>query len=245
MPGDLLRSMAGDLGIYRMSDESDTRFACRVSYSALRFWMQAYCLDDGYGGIYGVSETAIIRKSTIWLRNLEDLYPGLLNWYQFNLDSRKSLSEVLTMMTTVQDLVKTDDGLYRCTAQHTITGSEKLTLILGMTDPTNLSSAYPISGMGFASRTTPQRLSGISRDHPAYQSMRGKAIIKSRDKYHAIIQLTQSLPESPFKHQFNLLTWPVLTAIDQQKRIARAEYVSILVDMLHSNGILCQIEHTE
>lgn len=37
MPGDLLRAMANDLGIPRMNDESDTRFACRVSYSALRF----------------------------------------------------------------------------------------------------------------------------------------------------------------------------------------------------------------
>ncbi|KFI52222.1 hypothetical protein [Bifidobacterium biavatii] len=243
MTGDLLHAMAGDLGLDRMLDESDTRFACRVSYSALRFWIQAYCLDDGYGGTYGVSAPTIMRKSTIWLRNLEDLYPGLLNWYRFNLDSRKGLSDVLTMLTAVHDLVKTDDGLYRCTAQHTVTVSKKLTLILGMTDPTNLSSTYPISGMGFANKTG--RLSDIPYHQFASKPIRGKAIIKPKDKRHSIIQLAQSLPESLFKRQFNLLTWPVLTAIDQQRRIARAEYVPILADMLHSNGILCQIEHIE
>ena len=118
MPDNLLSTMAGDIDIPRIPDESDTQFSHRVSYSALRFWIQAFCLDDGYGGSYGVSSSAIVRKSILWLRNLSDLYPSLIDWYYGNASIKDHLRQLLRVLADVQDLVITDDGLYRCAAEY-------------------------------------------------------------------------------------------------------------------------------
>lgn len=239
MPGDLLRAMAADLGVPRMNDESDTRFACRVSYSALRFWMQAYCLDDGYGGAFGISESTILRNSTIWLRNLSDLYPDLLDWYRFNIDSRAGLSSILHTLTDVRDLAKTVDGLYRCTARHTALCGTQSTLVLGMIDPTNQSGTLPISGMAICKIGTRSSVSLISNNNNSVTRMfNAKALFQpTHDERYVKIKLTTPLPNSLCRSQFNMLTWPILTAIDQQHRLARAEYVSILSELFRSNGI--------
>lgn len=246
MPGDLLRAMANDLGIPRMNDESDTRFACRVSYSALRFWMQTYCLDDGYGGAFGISESAIMRNSTIWLRNLSGLYSDLLDWYRFNIDSRTGLSNIFHMLTDVRDLVKTDDGLYRCTAWHTVSCGTQSTLVLGMADPTNQSGTLPLSGMAVCETGTRSSVSPPSSHshNSVIRTSNAKALFQpTHDERYVKIKLTTSLPHSLCRSQFNMLTWPLLTVIDQQRRLARAEYVHTLVDLLRSNGVPCQMDH--
>ncbi|KAB5603609.1 hypothetical protein [Bifidobacterium jacchi] len=247
MPGDLLRTIAGDLGIQRMHDESETQLACRASYSALRFWIEAFCLDDGYGGTCGISETAIIRKSTIWLRNLEDLYPGLLHWYRFDSVAGKSIANILRMLVAVQDLTATDEELYRCATSHTSPLGTRYDLILGMTDPTSQSDAFPMSGMASITRNDQHRpVVSVVSAAPAGSSAtladagaeRNEAVFKpAADRNHVMITLNRPLPNASYCNQLYMMTWPTRTVNDQTKRLARIEYVPALAELLRSNGI--------
>ena len=65
----LVDVMAHDLGVpRRASDDPDGEaLACRCTFTALRFWMQAYCIDDGYGGAAGIAQTAVEQKSLAWI----------------------------------------------------------------------------------------------------------------------------------------------------------------------------------
>ena len=55
MPDRLIDSMADDLGVSHIYGENHEAFERRTVFSALRYWMQAYTLDDGFGGAYGVA----------------------------------------------------------------------------------------------------------------------------------------------------------------------------------------------
>ena len=52
---DLLNIMAADLGMSRYRNESDKSFGIRTVYSASRFWIEAFCLDDGRMGLMDAS----------------------------------------------------------------------------------------------------------------------------------------------------------------------------------------------
>lgn len=50
---DALNVIASDIGVRRFIGESEESFCRRVSYSASRFWLQAFCMDDGECGKKG------------------------------------------------------------------------------------------------------------------------------------------------------------------------------------------------
>lgn len=231
MADDLPTIMSRDLGIPRMPGEGETSSVCRVSYSALRFWVQAFCLDDGFGGSYGVAEATIIRKSAMWLRNLSGMYPGILNWYGSRDDMRGNLSRVVRMLADAGDLVRTSDGLYRCCARHTDSLGTRSPLILGLTDPTDASDARPISGMAFTSDdASPQQSAPITDTSP---SAGGQAVFTlTEDGRHCIIELPRTLRRTARTSRFDLPTWPMSGIGDRRRRIARAEYAPMLAELL-------------
>ncbi|MBW3080155.1 hypothetical protein [Bifidobacterium saguinibicoloris] len=239
MAGDLMRAMAGDLGIPRMHGEDDTRFACRVSYSALRFWIQAFCLDDGFGGSYGISQSTIIRKSEAWLRNLAGLYPDVLGWYAQDTGVRRNLSAIVRMLTNVRDIVGTNDGLYRCTARHAVPLGTDASLLLGLTDPTNLPDALPISGMAFAvggTMPTQSASSIVGASQQSRQSKKRAVFTPTTDQRYIAIDLSRSPADSAQTSRFNLLTWPVSAVDDKSHRLARTAYGPTLAKLLESAG---------
>lgn len=238
MLDNLLNTMANDLGIPRMADKNDEQFFCCVSYSALRFWIQAFCLDDGYGGSYGVSSSAIIRKSTLWLLSLSDLYPGLIDWYQGDKGINSYFHQLLQILVDVQDLVITEERLYRCTALHKASSQAGLSLILGMADPTNQQDTLPFSGMAYAyvdPKYTEPRF--VFREEKTLKTTVGTTTItRMKDSSYIAIDLTCPLSGDLHSPLLTLLTWPVSTVNDQQHRLARLPYEAALVNVLHSMG---------
>ncbi|MFC5222461.1 hypothetical protein [Bifidobacterium leontopitheci] len=246
-----------DLGITRMQGEDDARFVCRISYSALRFWMQAFCLDDGYGGSYGVSRSAIVRKSTLWLRQLSGLYPQVLDWYEHGDDMDESLSGMLGTLASAGDLVRTGDGLYRCAVSHDRVLTDGSVVALGMTDPTDMESAMPLSGMACVSFGESGAESGqlvsdmlgsgrlgsgragrrhsrwpFDTDDLTLSTRVGSVRLTRRDDRHAAVRLPRLAPDSVLRWQIDLLTWPVAFAGDMRNRIVRVEYVPVVVRLV-------------
>lgn len=237
MTGDLLDAMAGDLGVSRMRNEGNARFACRVSYTALRFWMQAFCLDDGFGGGYGVSKSTITRKCVAWLRNLSGLYPDVLDWYGHGDGMRGNLSGMVRTLAVARDLINTSDGLYRCTVRHTVPLGDDRALLLGLTDPTNLpEGTLPISGMACVTGEKPSDPVTVFNDGPRRPSTRKAVIMPTPDEQYITIDLSPPPSGSSHAAWLDLLTWPVSSVDDQSHRFARTEYCPMLAKLLESSG---------
>lgn len=126
----LLDVMAADLRLARAPREGDGDFACRLAYSALRFWMQAHCIDDGYGGALGITQEAVERKALQWVRSVGMAYPEVATRLVPRL-----VHDYCNALVAVGDLVVTDDGLLRCTAPHEVTIVPGVTTTLGLVDP--------------------------------------------------------------------------------------------------------------
>lgn len=61
----LVDVMARDLGVPRIpgDDAEGHAFTTRTAFTALRFWVQACCIDDGYGGAMGIAPAATEQKA--------------------------------------------------------------------------------------------------------------------------------------------------------------------------------------
>ncbi len=69
--------IAEDLKIVRIKDEDDLSFCSRVAYSASRYWISAFCMDDGQGGRRGVTSQVLGRRLGHWLDSLDSIMPGI------------------------------------------------------------------------------------------------------------------------------------------------------------------------
>lgn len=65
----LVDVMARDLGVPRIpgDDAEGHAFTTRTVFTALRFWVQACCIDDGYGGAMGIAPPRRNRRRWIGL----------------------------------------------------------------------------------------------------------------------------------------------------------------------------------
>lgn len=79
---DIFGAIAADVGVRRYSQESDASFCRRAAYSASRFWISAFCLDDGAGGNRGIAKQAINYRLKRWIRSIESLSPGIEEWFE-------------------------------------------------------------------------------------------------------------------------------------------------------------------
>lgn len=158
MAGRVVDAMASNLGLPAMSGEVAQSFACRTAYSALRFWMQAYCLDDGYGGAFGIGGDAVARKSTLWLRGFATVYPMVRRRFSLNGATESSpgmrgairTGHVRDMLADTGDLMATRDGTYRCAARHEVPVAGRWQAVVGLLDPTDdvaMRGVGPLSGL--------------------------------------------------------------------------------------------------
>lgn len=133
----LVDVMAHDLGVpRRTSDDPDGEaLACRCTFTALRFWMQAYCIDDGYGGAIGIAQTVVEHKTADWIAQLGAVYPWLEDKFTSTM-----LHQYCSALVAIGDLARTDEGMLRCTKPHDLkipcSDGTSVTAQLGLRDPT-------------------------------------------------------------------------------------------------------------
>lgn len=134
MPDRLIDSMADDLGVSHIYGENHEAFERRTVFSALRYWMQAYTLDDGFGGAYGVAGKTITRKAARWLDEMTGMYPSLR--FGTSPIDNGIINVMSEDMLAIGDLIKTSDGMIRCIEGHTVTFAPRMAAIVGFSDPT-------------------------------------------------------------------------------------------------------------
>lgn len=113
----LVDMMARDLGVTRKpgDDAQGHMFTVRTTFTALRFWMQACCIDDGYGGALGITQTSVEYKAKDWIAQMNAVYPWLKDAFDPTM-----LHRYCSALVGVGDLVRTDEGTLRCTKPHNL-----------------------------------------------------------------------------------------------------------------------------
>lgn len=145
----LLSIMATDLGVRRYLNETDESFGIRTVYSASRFWIEAFCLDDGRMGADGCRPGTISRRLNLWLRRISLIYPFIEQWFG-DPPASKLLYDKLIMVGDI--ISENSGGTYRCPSRHTIQISDDLKALLGVYDMTGNVMSLPISGMMLSAR---------------------------------------------------------------------------------------------
>lgn len=132
----LVDVMARDLGVpRRRRDDAEGRaLSVRTTFTALRFWMQALCIDDGYGGAIGITPTLVEWKALDWIGRVGAAYPWLVDTF-----TSVFVHRYCSALVAVGDLVETDEGTLRCTTPHNLTvrvaDGASVTAQLGLRDP--------------------------------------------------------------------------------------------------------------
>ncbi|PJM74763.1 hypothetical protein [Bifidobacterium simiarum] len=257
MVGRVLDDIAEDLGLVRVQKESNAAFASRAAYSALRFWMQAFCLDDGYGGVYGIDGKTVERKSAAWLETLARSYPDIRRW--FGGDDRAGIKRILSLMVSSRNLIVTDEGLYRCVTAHTEWISDDCAVLSGLADPTDPTKPMRANEIGvdplpFSGLTSAvSRQDRIRRQDPVHDQgswgdgswsdggignvVAGKgtrtARIQPLDERHCLLTLNAALPsDTKAARLIGMVSWPQRSATDALHRVFRREYTDVITHIL-------------
>ena len=150
---DLLNIMAADLGMSRYRNESDKSFGIRTVYSASRFWIEAFCLDDGRMGADGCQPGIISRKLNLWLDRISSIYPFIGQWINSQRHYTPFSKLLYNRLIMVGDIISENNGgTYRCSSRHTIQIDNGLKALLGVYDTTGNDTSLPISGMMLATK---------------------------------------------------------------------------------------------
>ena len=130
---DLLKIMGADLGISRYRNESDESFGIRTVYSASRFWIEAFCLDDGRMGADGCQPGIISRRLNLWLDRISSIYPFIGQWIRSQQHYTPFSKLLYNRLIMVGDIISENNGgTYRCSSRHTIQIGNDLQALLGV-----------------------------------------------------------------------------------------------------------------
>ncbi|CAK7017887.1 MAG: hypothetical protein PEGG_00730 [Paraeggerthella hongkongensis] len=131
---DAFNIIASDIGVKRFVGENEDSFCRRTVYSAARFWLSAFCMDDGANGEKGLTKQAMNRKLKRWITSLDKILPGIDDW--FNADG-KGLLAVYNRLIDIGDLALNGfEDSYVATPPAVKELSESLSCISGYFDPT-------------------------------------------------------------------------------------------------------------
>lgn len=131
---DVFNAIASDIGIKRIIGEEESSFCQRTTYSAARYWVLAFCMDDGADGKRGLAKQALNRRLKRWVASLDGIRPGLLEWFDAG---GKGISTVYNRLIDMGDLAPIDfSKLFAATRPSRIDLSATLSCITGFLDPT-------------------------------------------------------------------------------------------------------------
>lgn len=131
---DALNIIASDIGVRRFVGESKESYCHRISYSASRFWLQAFCLDDGECGKRGLSKQAMNRRLKKWVMSLDRICPGIDAWFD---SGGNGIRTVYNRLIDIGGLTLNGfEGSYVATPPVVINLSDGLSCISGYFDPT-------------------------------------------------------------------------------------------------------------
>lgn len=124
--------IASNVGVERYPGEQDVQFCRRVVYSAARFWVEAFCIDDGNDGASGIALQGLNRRVKSWIGNFEKLCPGMQKWFKLEENGPKTL---YGRLIDLGDIAPNGfEETYRATPPQILTGTNGVALVTGFYD---------------------------------------------------------------------------------------------------------------
>ena len=165
--------IADDIGVVQYSSESDRQYHRRVAYSAARFAISSFCLNDGSNGTLGISKQGLSYRLSQWAMHLDTLEPGILEWMSEN----NGLHSLYSRLINIGEIGSIDFGEhYRASHPHTLHAAPGYDLIVGFYDASD--SENPICGLSLNRLTT----SGITSFARTKDQTKPEAV--GRDSFH-------------------------------------------------------------
>ena len=131
---ELFTRVARDVGILRYWGETDEGFFARTAYTGSRYWVSAFCMDDGAGCAEGLSKQALNRRLKSWISRLGKAWPNLADWFEID---HGGVSSVYNRLIDIGEIVpKGFSNRYLAQPPRLLPVSGGYALIIGMTDPT-------------------------------------------------------------------------------------------------------------
>lgn len=131
---ELFVRMARDVGVKRHIGETDDSFFSRVAYTGSRYWISAFCMDDGAEGTEGLTRQALNRKLKIWINRLNEIWPSMGNWFEID---HGGISYVYNRLIDIEEIVPNGfSDRFLAQPPRLLPVSKSNALIIGMTDPT-------------------------------------------------------------------------------------------------------------
>ena len=132
---DAFNIIASDIGVSRFKGEKDESFCRRTAYSAARFWLLAFCMDDGDFGKKGLTKQAMHRRLKNWVMALDKIQPGISEWF---LVDDKGISTVYNRLIDIGDFIPNGfSGCYVTAPPSVLALSKDFSGITGYYDPTS------------------------------------------------------------------------------------------------------------
>lgn len=131
---ELFVRMARDVGVKRHIGETDDSFFSRAAYTGSRYWVSAFCMDDGAGGIDGLTRQALNRRLKTWIDRLSEVRPSMGNWFEAD---QGGVSYVYNRLIDIEEIVPNGfSDRFLAQPPKLLPVSTGHALIIGMTDPT-------------------------------------------------------------------------------------------------------------
>lgn len=131
---ELFTRMARDVGIQRYRGETDDSFFARIAYTGSRYWVSAFCMDDGAGCVEGLSKQALNRRLKSLINLLSKAWPFLADWFEID---QGGVSSVYSRLIDIGEIVPNGfSNRYLAQPPRLLPVFGGYALIIGMTDPT-------------------------------------------------------------------------------------------------------------
>lgn len=131
---ELFARMARDVGVKRHSGETDDSFFARVAYTGSRYWVSAFCMDDGAGGTDGLTRQALNRRLKTWIDRLSEVRPVMSSWFEVD---QGGVSYVYNRLIDIEEIVPNGfSDRFLAQPPRLLPVSKGRALIIGMADPT-------------------------------------------------------------------------------------------------------------
>lgn len=126
--------MAEDIGVIRIANESEKEFCTRTAYSASRFWVSAFCMDDGQEGERGITRQALGLRLRAWIKSLDSIMPSLSDW--FGVGGKVDTRAIYGRLIDLGDILPLGEGgRYRARAMGLEPITASAALALGFFEP--------------------------------------------------------------------------------------------------------------
>ena len=96
-------AMASDIGVRRYVGEDDLSFCARTAYSASKYWVSAFCMDDGQDGSRGVTGQVLSKRLNRWVTSLDQVMPVLGRWFDAN--GKRDVKAIYGRLIDVGDIL--------------------------------------------------------------------------------------------------------------------------------------------